>query len=135
MSAKEAPVFHHQTYINSKKIPDISYLERNASSKHPQVLSTSSLLLLPEDKMEVFKILPQENLHFQEVWSNSRPEFREGQALGLMISFANMAKSIQNMRIQDDPQLYQEKMRSLLDLEDNGFEVGALKVRLITCFA
>lgn len=47
-----------------------------------------------------------------------------------MLSFANMAESIKNTRIHDGPQLYQEKMRSLLDLEGNGFEVGTLKVRL-----
>ena len=47
-----------------------------------------------------------------------------------MIAFANMAESIKNMRIQDEARLYQEKMNSLLALEEDGFEVGPLKVRL-----
>ncbi|KAL6597856.1 hypothetical protein ACP70R_046661 [Stipagrostis hirtigluma subsp. patula] len=98
------------------------------SSTLPPVFSTSSLLLMPDHKMEVFKMLPQIP-HFREVW-DCPPEFREGKALGLVVSFANMAESIKNMQIQDESQLYQEKMSHLLDLEENGFEVGALKVRL-----
>ncbi|TVU34063.1 hypothetical protein EJB05_15888, partial [Eragrostis curvula] len=171
MSAEEAAVFHHHNYMNSKKIADVSCLERSTSLQHPlsqlqlsiskksaepssfmhpaltvdlsslrplpapssnsipPVFSTSSLLLMPDYKMEVFKMLPQKNLHFHEV-RNCPSEFQEGKALGLMLSFANMAESIKNMQIQDDPQLYQEKMSNLIDLEENGFDVSALKVRL-----
>ncbi|KAK3164526.1 hypothetical protein QOZ80_1AG0020490 [Eleusine coracana subsp. coracana] len=107
-----------------------SFMPVPATTTLPTVFSAGSLLLMPEYKMEVFKLLPQKNLHFHEVWNNYPRELREGQALGLMLSFANMAESIKNIRVEDDPQLYQEKMRSLLDLEDNGFEVGALKDRL-----
>uniref|UniRef100_A0A0A9BKR4 Uncharacterized protein n=1 Tax=Arundo donax TaxID=35708 RepID=A0A0A9BKR4_ARUDO len=92
------------------------------------MFSTSSMLLLPNCKMEVFERLPQIP-HFCEAW-DCPPEFREGKALGLVVSFANMAESIKNMRIQDASQLYQQKMRSLLDLEENGFEIGALKIRV-----
>uniref|UniRef100_K3XT67 Agenet-like domain-containing protein n=1 Tax=Setaria italica TaxID=4555 RepID=K3XT67_SETIT len=45
-------------------------------------------------------------------------------------SSSNLASAIKNMRIQDEARLYQEKMNSLLDLEENGFQVGPLKVRL-----
>ncbi|CAL4975904.1 unnamed protein product [Urochloa decumbens] len=99
-----------------------------SSSNLAPAFSTSSLLLMPVHRKEIFERLPQIP-HFREVW-NCAPEFREGKALGLMISFANMAESIQNMRVQDEARLYQEKMCSLLDLEENGFEVGPLKDRL-----
>ena len=48
-----------------------------------------------------------------------------------MVSFADMADSIKNIRIQDEPRLYEEKMGILLDMEEvNGFEASPLKVRL-----
>ncbi|RLN24869.1 hypothetical protein C2845_PM07G10780 [Panicum miliaceum] len=99
-----------------------------SSSNLGTVFSTSSLLLMPVHKLEIFSSLPQIP-HFREV-QNCPPEFREGKALGLMVSFANMAESIKNMRIQDEARLYQEKMNSLLVLEEDGFEVAPLKVRL-----
>ncbi|KAG0538031.1 hypothetical protein BDA96_03G200500 [Sorghum bicolor] len=102
-------------------VPNSSYLS--------PVFSTTSLLLMPKNKMEVFEKLPQ-NPHFREAW-NCPPERREGKALELMVYFANMAVSIKNMRIQDEPRLFEEKMNILLDMEeDNGFEAGPLKVRL-----
>jgi hypothetical protein len=99
-----------------------------SSSNLAPAFSTSSLLLIPVPKMEIFERLPQIP-HFREVW-NCPAEFREGKALGLMVSFANMADSIKKMQIQAEARLYQEKMNSLLDLEENGFQVGPLKVRL-----
>lgn len=98
------------------------------SSDLSTAFSTTSLLLMPNDKMEVFQKLPQIP-HFREAW-NCPPELREGRALGLMVCFANMAKSIKDMRIQEEPRLYQEKMNILLEMEENGFETGPLKVRL-----
>ncbi|CAO2190610.1 unnamed protein product [Urochloa humidicola] len=99
-----------------------------SSSNLAPAFSASSLLLMPVHKKEIFERLPQFP-HFREAW-NCAPEFREGKALGLMLSFANLAESIKNMRMQDEARLYQEKMCCLLDLEENGFEVGPLKDRL-----
>ncbi|OEL29364.1 hypothetical protein BAE44_0009616 [Dichanthelium oligosanthes] len=123
MSLEAAEGFHLKTCMNS-----FMPLPMPSSSTLAHVFSTSSLLLIPAHKMEIFERLPHIP-HFREV-QNCPPEFREGKALGLMVSFANMAESIKNMQIQDESQFYQEKMSSLLDLEDNGFEVGPLKVRL-----
>ncbi|CAD6238308.1 unnamed protein product [Miscanthus lutarioriparius] len=93
------------------------------------LFSTTSLLLMPKNKMEVFEKLPQ-NPHFRKAW-NCPPELRGGRAIGHMVSFADMAESIKNMRIQDEPRLYEEKMSILLYMEEeNGFEAGPLKVRL-----
>ena len=93
------------------------------------VFSTTSLLLMTKNKMEVFKKLPQNQL-FRKKW-NCPPELHGGRAIGLMVSFADMAESIKNIRIQDEPRLYEQKMGILLDMEEvNGFEAGPLKVRL-----
>jgi hypothetical protein len=49
----------------------------------------------PCEKIEVFENLPQLP-HFGKL-IGCPPELREGKALGLMASFANIAESIQNM--------------------------------------
>lgn len=130
ISLEAAGGFHLETCMNyemmdlSKFIP----VPVPSSSNHGTAFSTSSLLLMPNHKLEIFERLPQKP-HFREV-QNCPPEFREGKVLGLMISFANIAESIKNMRIQDGARLYQEKMNSLLVLEEDGFEVVPMKVRL-----
>jgi len=68
----------------------------NNSNLSP-VFSTTSLLLMPKNKMEVFEKLPQNPL-FRKKW-NCPPELHGGRAIGLMVSFADMAESIKNMRI------------------------------------
>ena len=68
----------------------------NNSNLSP-MFSTISLLLMPKNKMEVFQKLPQDP-HFRKAW-NCPPELRGGRAIGLMVSFADMAESIKNMRI------------------------------------
>lgn len=86
----------------------------------PPEFVTSSLLLRSYDKMEVFTRLPQ-NPHFREL-QDCHPECREGKAPGLMGSFANMAESIKNMRIQDEAQVFEDRMRSHSELEGMGLQ-------------
>jgi hypothetical protein len=62
----------------------------NSSNLSP-VFSTTSLLLMPKNKMEVFEKLPQ-NPHFRKAW-NCPPELRGGRAIGLMVSFAEWPKA------------------------------------------
>ncbi|KAJ1283921.1 hypothetical protein BS78_03G164200 [Paspalum vaginatum] len=124
-SAGPSPFLHPGVMVDLSAFMPLTV--PNSSAFSP-VFSTTSLLLMSNHKMEVFNKLPQ-NPHFREA-CDCPPEFREGRALGLMLSFANMAESIRNMRIQDGQQHYQEKMNSLLDLEGNGFDVRALKIRL-----
>ncbi|KAF0917886.1 hypothetical protein E2562_021612 [Oryza meyeriana var. granulata] len=82
----------------------------------------------PCEKMEVFEKLPQVP-HFGRL-TGCPPELREGKALGLMASFANIAESIQNMRFQEKENIFEEKLRCLSELEEDGFDVRALKERL-----
>ncbi|KAL6875734.1 hypothetical protein ACP4OV_013247 [Aristida adscensionis] len=80
------------------------------------------------EAMEIFSEVPQQpNFHQfkQEV-----PELREGMALGLMFSFANLAESIKKMQAQDENALFEEKMQGLSSLEAHGFDVRHLRSRL-----
>ncbi|RLM69477.1 uncharacterized protein C2845_PM17G07800 [Panicum miliaceum] len=82
------------------------------------------------EAMEVFRNVPQRpNFHkFQQ----HVPELREGMALGLMLSFANLAESIRRLRIHDEVALFEEKMKGLSLLEADGFDVRHLRSRLET---
>nr|CAB3491511.1 unnamed protein product [Digitaria exilis] len=82
------------------------------------------------EAMEVFRNMPQRP-HFYK-FKQHVPEFREGMALGLMLSFANMAESIRRLSIHDDDALFEEKMKGLSSLEADGFDVRLLRSRLET---
>ncbi|KAK1626217.1 hypothetical protein QYE76_000532 [Lolium multiflorum] len=81
------------------------------------------------DAMEIFSEMPQRpNLNqFQQ----HGPELREGMALGLMLSFANLAESICRLDVhQVDIGVLEEKEQGLSLLEENGFDVRVLRSRL-----
>ncbi|KAM0909360.1 hypothetical protein ACQ4PT_014857 [Festuca glaucescens] len=81
------------------------------------------------DAMEIFSEMPQRpNLNqFQQ----HGPELREGMALGLMLSFANLAESICRLDVhQDAIGVLEEKEQGLSLLEENGFDVRVLRSRL-----
>lgn len=82
------------------------------------------------EAMEIFTKLPQQpNFHqFQQ----HVPDLREGMALGLMFSFANLAESIKRLNIQDENSLFEDKMEGLSLLEADGFDVRDLRSRLET---
>ncbi|TVU25754.1 hypothetical protein EJB05_28261, partial [Eragrostis curvula] len=82
------------------------------------------------EAMEIFSKVPQRpNFHqFQQLV----PELREGMALGLMLSFASLADSINQLNIQDENSLFEEKMEGLSSLEAHGFDVTHLRSHLET---
>ncbi|KAF8759162.1 hypothetical protein HU200_010562 [Digitaria exilis] len=82
------------------------------------------------EAMEVFRNMPQRPNFYK--FKQHVPEFREGMALGLMLSFANMAESIRRLSIHDDDALFEEKMKGLSSLEADGFDVRLLRSRLET---
>jgi hypothetical protein len=82
------------------------------------------------EAMEVFRVMPQRpNFH---KFQHHVPELREGMALGLMLSFANLAESIRRLSIHDEDTLFEEKMKGLSLLEADGFDVRHLRSRLET---
>ncbi|WVZ95856.1 hypothetical protein U9M48_041567 [Paspalum notatum var. saurae] len=77
------------------------------------------------EAMEVFtKVTRQPN--FQQ-FQQYAPELREGMALGLMICFTNLAKSIKRLSIKDETAVFEEKMEALTFLEGEGFDVSVLR--------
>ena len=84
------------------------------------------------DAMEIFSEGPQQRPHLNQ-FRQRGPEYHEGMAVGLMISFANLAESINRLQVEDDLEgVVEGKMQGLSFLEANGFDVGALRSRLET---
>lgn len=55
---------------------------------------------------------------------------REGIALGLMVTYANLTDSIKNLSCDDDVAVILEKITCLNPLEENGFDVGRFRTHL-----
>ncbi|XP_037475066.1 DUF724 domain-containing protein 3-like [Triticum dicoccoides] len=102
-------------------------LSESSAIQHLPIVKTSPLWAQLE-ALEIFRTTPQRpNLHqFQQ----HVPELHEGLALGLMISFADLAESINRLGVQDDNELLERKMECLAYLEASGFDVGDLRSRV-----
>ncbi|XP_008679660.1 DUF724 domain-containing protein 6 isoform X2 [Zea mays] len=77
------------------------------------------------EAMHVFKELPQQP-HFiplQEV----PPTLREGMALGMMVSFADLVKVTMEASIGNDMEWFEDKIRTISHLEANGFSVQSIQ--------
>jgi chromosome segregation ATPase len=55
---------------------------------------------------------------------------REGIALGLMVTYANLTDSIKTLSCDDEIAVILEKIACLNPLEENGFDVGRFRTRL-----
>jgi hypothetical protein len=82
------------------------------------------------EALEIFSKVPQRP-NFHQLQQHC-PELREGLAFGLMVSFANLAESINRQEVQDDNGLLEQKMLGLSLLEANGFDVRDMRSRLET---
>lgn len=71
--------------------------------------------------MDVYRAVPQQP-HFRLLEQYSM-EFREGIAIGLMVTFANLVSSIRKLRVDDSQVDFDEKLKTLVSLESNGFNV------------
>ncbi|KAF7012932.1 hypothetical protein CFC21_027074 [Triticum aestivum] len=115
-----------ETVAVHESIMHTSGSESSAIQQLP-IVKTSPLWAQLE-ALEIFRTTPQRpNLHqFQQ----HVPELHEGLALGLMISFADLAESINRLGVQDDDELLERKMECLAYLEASGFDVGDLRSRV-----
>ncbi|XP_037488797.1 DUF724 domain-containing protein 6-like [Triticum dicoccoides] len=102
-------------------------LSESSAIQQLPIVKTSPLWAQLE-ALEIFRTTPQRpNLHqFQQ----HVPELHEGLALGLMISFASLAESINRLGVEDDNELLERKMNCLAYLEASGFDVGDLRSRV-----
>ncbi|XWS46527.1 hypothetical protein CRYUN_Cryun14cG0075000 [Craigia yunnanensis] len=80
------------------------------------------------ESMDVFQIVPQKP-HFQPLAEN-REEFREGSAIGIMVTFAGLFEKISMLHFDDSRNTLDSILESLIDLEKHGFDVTLLRHRL-----
>ncbi|XP_044493270.1 DUF724 domain-containing protein 2-like isoform X2 [Mangifera indica] len=80
------------------------------------------------ESMEVFQIVPQ-NPHFQPL-CETKEEYREGSAIGIMVTFAGLFEKISMLRLNDSRRIFDSTLESLVDLEKHGFDVTVLQDRV-----
>ncbi|KAK3194331.1 hypothetical protein Dsin_025641 [Dipteronia sinensis] len=80
------------------------------------------------ESMEVFQIVPQKP-HFIPL-SETKEEYREGSAIGIMVTFAGLFEKINMLKCDDSMDVFASTLDSLLDLEKHGFDVTLLRKRV-----
>jgi hypothetical protein len=118
--------------VNESTMDTNSRLSGSLAVQHLSFEKTSPMWAHLE-ALEIFRKAPQRP-HFCQ-FEQYCPELREGMALGLMHSFANLAESINMLDVQGDKELLEQKMKSLALLEENGFDVTCLRSRVKTLLA
>ncbi|XP_020538522.1 DUF724 domain-containing protein 6 isoform X2 [Jatropha curcas] len=73
------------------------------------------------ESMDIFKIMPQRP-HFHPL-ADCKEEYREGSAIGIMVTFAGLFEKITSLRFEDSKSILESTLESLIDLERHGFDV------------
>ncbi|KAE8708182.1 NFU domain protein 1 [Hibiscus syriacus] len=112
----------------------IESLEIDASGRSPLVNDQGlpfvkrSTVWRTIESMDVFRVVPQKP-HFLPLAEN-REEFREGSAIGIMVSFASLFEKISTLHFDEPRDTFDSILESLSDLEKHGFDVTLLQHRL-----
>ncbi|CAL5079279.1 unnamed protein product [Urochloa decumbens] len=114
------------TLLRSCSFSGSSMLPQISGYQVPFVKSSPAWSVI--DAMDVFKKVPQQP-HFRPL-GQFMLALREGMALGLMVSFANLVEHICKSSIADSITSLEEKMAALRELEENGFDVKFLQSSL-----
>lgn len=80
------------------------------------------------ESFDVFRIMPQ-NPHFRPL-VKCKEEYREGFAIGNMVTFSSLVDKISSLHFDDPTQVFDSILESLLDLEKYGFNVTILRGRV-----
>lgn len=80
------------------------------------------------ETLEVFRMIPQ-SPHFRPL-SQCKEEYREGSAIGNMITFSRLAEKISRLHFDEPKDDFNSILESLLDLEKYGFNVTVLRERV-----
>lgn len=80
------------------------------------------------ESMEVFKKFPQKP-HFHTLMK-MKEVFREGSAIGSMSAFASLVEKISKLRVDDPRELIDTNLEGLVEMEQLGFDVKAIRHRL-----
>lgn len=57
-------------------------------------------------------------------------DYREGLAIGYMVTFANLVENISKIQLSDPLSIINKRFETLADLETHGFNVGSIRARL-----
>uniref|UniRef100_A0A0A8YEJ7 Uncharacterized protein n=1 Tax=Arundo donax TaxID=35708 RepID=A0A0A8YEJ7_ARUDO len=109
--------------VAGSSMPSHSALSQISGHQGLFVKSSPAWALI--EAMDVFKEVPQQP-HFLPL-REYPPALREGMALGLMVSFANLVKSTRESSIEDSMESFEDKISTLCHLEGNGFNVQFLQ--------
>ncbi|XP_008227830.1 PREDICTED: uncharacterized protein LOC103327296 isoform X5 [Prunus mume] len=88
----------------------------------------SSPVWMAIETLEVFRMIPQ-SPHFRPL-SQCKEEYREGSAIGNMITFSRLAEKISRLHFDEPKDDFISILESLLDLEKYGFNVTVLRERV-----
>ncbi|XP_062002904.1 DUF724 domain-containing protein 6-like isoform X3 [Rosa rugosa] len=80
------------------------------------------------ESFDVFRIMPQ-NPHFRPL-VKCKEEYREGFAIGNMVTFSSLVEKISSLHFDDPIQVFDSILESLFDLEKYGFNVTVLRGRV-----
>ncbi|XP_011002741.1 PREDICTED: uncharacterized protein LOC105109662 isoform X2 [Populus euphratica] len=80
------------------------------------------------ESMEVFQIIPQKP-HFHPL-TECKEEYREGSAIGIMVTFASLFEKISSLQFDDCRSILESTLESLVDLEKHGFDITVPRCRL-----
>ncbi|KAL6963909.1 hypothetical protein U1Q18_034916 [Sarracenia purpurea var. burkii] len=113
---------------NAMQSPAISYTA-NVSKKNTKLpfIKCSPIWDVVAD-MEVFKKIPQEP-HFCPLYE-AKVDNREGLAIGMMVTFANVVERTSKLQFSDPRSLIHCSLETLCDLEIHGFDVDPIRSRL-----
>ncbi|KAM0071844.1 putative Agenet-like domain-containing protein [Helianthus debilis subsp. tardiflorus] len=97
------------------------------SGNFPFIKSTTLWKTL--ESMDAFRMLPQKP-HFRPLLEGVREGAQEGLAIGTMVTFSTMFDKTRSLRLDDPQSAIRDCLETLVELENNGFDVKALRERL-----
>ncbi|XP_073106746.1 DUF724 domain-containing protein 7 isoform X2 [Elaeis guineensis] len=80
------------------------------------------------ESMEILSAMPQQP-HFRPLGQYCK-EFREGMAIGLMVTFSDLLVRIRKLQITDSRSRFDEGLKTLVHLQEHGFNVQGARARL-----
>lgn len=80
------------------------------------------------ESKKVFCVMPQQP-HFRPLENFCR-DFREGMAIGLMVTFSKVVNDISKLEIGDSREKFDGILKALAHLEEHGFSVQSIRARL-----
>ncbi|KAK9055875.1 hypothetical protein SSX86_026962 [Deinandra increscens subsp. villosa] len=110
-------------------VGSLEIVQRDMDSGNLPFVRTTSLWKTIES-MEAFQKLPQKP-HFRPLLEGVRQGAREGLAIGTMVTFSTVVDKTCGLRFDDPRSTIEDCLETLIELEDNGFDVEVIRERLI----